>query len=75
LQQGHCCQIAENSEKKLKYSGRKKLFTERNWRRTLAEIAEEKRYKFIKYIRPNYVHSRKKVSYPQLKGGCRQYCM
>ncbi len=27
----HWCQIAENSAKKLKYSGRKKLFTARNW--------------------------------------------
>jgi hypothetical protein len=38
---GHCCQMAENSAKKLKYSGRKKLFTERNWSGILAEIAEK----------------------------------
>jgi hypothetical protein len=37
----HCCQIAENSAKKLKGSGRKKLFTARNWSGTLAEIAEK----------------------------------
>jgi hypothetical protein len=37
----HCCQIAENSAKKLKYSGRKKLFTVRNWSGTLAEMAEK----------------------------------
>jgi hypothetical protein len=37
----HCCQIAEISAKKLKYSGRKKIFTARNWSGTLAEIAEK----------------------------------
>ncbi len=37
----HCCQIAENSAKKLKYSGRKKSFTARNSSGTLAEIAEK----------------------------------
>ncbi len=37
----HCCQIAENSAKKLKYRGRKNLFTARNWSGTSAEIAEK----------------------------------
>jgi hypothetical protein len=37
----HCCQIAEKSAKKFKYSGRKKLFTARNWSGTLAEIVEK----------------------------------
>ncbi len=37
----HCCQIAENSAEKLKYSNRKKLFTVGNWSGTLAEIAEK----------------------------------
>jgi hypothetical protein len=37
----HCCQIAENSAKKLKYSGRKTNFTAKNWSGTLAEIAEK----------------------------------
>jgi hypothetical protein len=41
LTRGHCCQIAENSAKKLKYGGRKKLFTERNWNGILAEIADK----------------------------------
>jgi hypothetical protein len=31
----------ENSAKKLKYSGRKKLFTARNWSGTSMEIAEK----------------------------------
>jgi hypothetical protein len=38
---GHCFQIAENSTRKLKYSGRKKLFMARNWSGTLAEISEK----------------------------------
>ncbi len=33
----HSCQITENSAKKLKYWGRKKLFTARNWSGTSAE--------------------------------------
>ncbi len=37
----HCCQIAEISAKKLKYSGRKKIFTARNWSGTLAEKAKK----------------------------------
>jgi hypothetical protein len=36
----HCCQIAEYSAKKLKYSGRKKKFLARNWSGTLGEIAK-----------------------------------
>jgi hypothetical protein len=35
----HCCPIAENSAKKLKYSGKKILSTARNWSETLAETA------------------------------------
>jgi hypothetical protein len=34
-------QIAENSAKKLKYSGRKQLVTARNWSGILVEIAEK----------------------------------
>jgi hypothetical protein len=44
----HCCQIAENSAKKLKYSGKKQLFTARNWSGILATIVEKYRYKFLK---------------------------
>jgi hypothetical protein len=36
----HRRQIPENSAKKLKYSGSKKLFTAENWSGTLAEITE-----------------------------------
>jgi hypothetical protein len=34
----HCCQMAENSAKYLKY---KKIIYGENWSRTLAEIAEK----------------------------------
>jgi hypothetical protein len=38
---GHCYQIAENSAKKLKYSGRKNYLRQGIWSGTLAEIAEK----------------------------------
>ncbi len=35
-----CCQITENSAKKLKYAGRKKYLTAKNWSGILTEVAE-----------------------------------
>ncbi len=45
-----CWPIAENSAKKLKYSGRKKLFAARNWSGILVEIAEKVAVLFSKNI-------------------------
>jgi hypothetical protein len=35
----HCCQIAEISAKRLKYSGRKQIFTARNWSGNSGKVA------------------------------------